>query len=101
MQTGRATVPRVVIALTPGWLSQPGDYSVAAAEALVAAFTARLRRTIDLDTIPIDLDTIRSEFAGVVHEAFQPAHVWVWLPGAESHTAVLAPARVGADQPDT
>lgn len=38
----------------------------------------------------IDLDTIRSEFAGVVHEAFQPVHVSVWLPGTGSHTAVLA-----------
>ncbi len=34
----------------------------------MAAFTARLRRTIDLDTVQGDL--IR-----VVHEAFQPAHV--------------------------
>ena len=63
------------------------------AEALVAAFTARLRRTIDLDTI-------RSELADVVHEAFQPAHVSVWLPGTGSHTSVLAPARVGAGRPD-
>lgn len=64
------------------------------AEALVAAFTARLRRTIDLDTI-------RSELGDVVHEAFQPAHMSVWLPGTGSHTAVLAPAQAGADQPDT
>ena len=44
------------------------------AEAIVAEFTARLRRTIDLDTI-------RGDLAGVVHDAFQPAHVSVWLPG--------------------
>ncbi len=44
------------------------------AEAVVAAFTARLRQTIDLDAI-------RGDLVGVVQEAFQPAHVSVWLPG--------------------
>ena len=44
------------------------------AEDLVAAFTGRLRRTIDLDTI-------RGDLVGVVDAAFQPAHVSVWLPG--------------------
>ena len=43
------------------------------AEAIVAAFTAGLRQTVDLDTV-------RSDLAGVVHAAFQPAHVSVWLP---------------------
>jgi hypothetical protein len=43
------------------------------AEAVVAAFTARLRQTVDLDTV-------RSDLVGVVHEAFQPAHISVWLP---------------------
>jgi hypothetical protein len=63
------------------------------AEATVAAFTARLRRTIDLDTI-------RGDLAGVVHEAFQPAHVSVWLPGTRPHAPVPAPARAGADHPN-
>jgi hypothetical protein len=44
------------------------------AEAIVAAFTARLRQTVDLDTA-------RSDLVGVIHEAFQPAHVSVWLSG--------------------
>jgi hypothetical protein len=45
------------------------------AEAVVAAFTARLRQTVDLDTLQADL-------ADVVHRAFQPAQVSVWLtPG--------------------
>ena len=44
------------------------------AEAVVGAFTARLRQTVDLDTV-------RGDLIGVVHEAFQPAHVSVWLPG--------------------
>jgi len=43
------------------------------AEAVVAAFTARLRQTVDLDTV-------RNDLVGVVDEAFQPAHVSVWLP---------------------
>ena len=55
------------------------------AEAIVTAFTARLRETIDLDTL-------RGDLAGVADEAFQPAHVSVWLAGAEPHTAVPAPA---------
>jgi hypothetical protein len=42
------------------------------AEAVVATFTARLRHTVDLDTLHRDL-------VGVTHEAFQPAHVWMWL----------------------
>ena len=63
------------------------------AEAIVAAFSARLSRTIDLDTI-------RGDLVGVVHEAVQPAHVSVWLPGAGPHATVPAPARPGAGQPD-
>jgi hypothetical protein len=61
-------------------------------EAVVAAFTARLRQNIDLDAI-------RGDLAGVVHEAFQPAHISVWLPGTGPHATVPAPAPTGADQP--
>jgi hypothetical protein len=43
------------------------------AEAVVAAFTARLRDTVDLDLVQGDL-------VGTVDAAFQPAHVSVWLP---------------------
>jgi hypothetical protein len=64
------------------------------AEALVAAFTARLRHTIDLDTVGNDL-------ADVIHEAFQPTHVSVWLPGTGPQPATPAQARAGADRPDT
>jgi len=42
------------------------------AEAVVAAFTGRLRQTVDLETV-------RRDLADAVHEAFQPAHVSVWL----------------------
>jgi hypothetical protein len=63
------------------------------ADAVVAAFTGRLRRTVDLDTV-------RGDLAGVVFEAFQPAHVSVWVSGTEPHATVPAPGRPGADQPD-
>jgi len=63
------------------------------AEAIVGAFSARLGRTIDLDTI-------RGDLVGVVHKAVQPAHVSVWLPGTGPHTIAPVPARPGAGQPD-
>jgi hypothetical protein len=59
------------------------------AEAIVAAFTARLRQTVDLDTVHGDL-------VGVVHEAFQPAHVSVWLAGTRQQAPVLP----GLQHPD-
>ena len=52
------------------------------AEAVVAAFTARLRQTVDLDTM-------RGDLLGVVHEAFQPAHLSVWLAGTRQQAPVL------------
>ena len=64
------------------------------AEAIVGAFSARLRRTIDLDTI-------RGDLVGVVHEAFQPGHVSVWLPSTGPHTTAPVPARPGTGQPDS
>jgi hypothetical protein len=60
------------------------------AEAVVAAFTARLRGTVDLDTVQGDL-------LGVVCEAFQPAHVSMWLPptGQRGTTPPRATSRHG------
>ena len=52
------------------------------AETVVAAFTARLRQTVDLDTA-------RADLIGVVNEAFQPAHVSVWLAGTRQQAPVL------------
>jgi hypothetical protein len=43
------------------------------AEAVVAAFTTRLRQTVDPATVQDDL-------IATVHQAFQPAHISVWLP---------------------
>ena len=42
------------------------------AEAVVADFNARLRQTVDLDALRYDL-------LGVTEDAFQPAHVSMWL----------------------
>ena len=57
------------------------------AEAIVAAFTARLRHTVDLDTV-------RNDLLGVTENAFQPAHVSVWIAPATAgpRTAVAAEA---------
>ena len=42
------------------------------AEAVVAAFTVRMRQTVDFDAV-------RDDLVGVVHEAFQPTQVSMWL----------------------
>jgi hypothetical protein len=45
------------------------------AEAIVAAFTSRLRQTVDLDAL-------RHDLVGVTDEAFQPVHISMWLAPA-------------------
>jgi hypothetical protein len=42
------------------------------AERMVAAFAARLKDTVDLDSL-------RDDLAGVVHQALEPVHVSVWI----------------------
>ncbi len=42
------------------------------ADQMIAAFAARLRDAVDLNTINTDL-------TGVVHAALEPAHVSVWI----------------------
>jgi hypothetical protein len=42
------------------------------ADKTVAAFAARLKDTVDMDSVQDDL-------AGVVHQALEPAHVSVWM----------------------
>jgi hypothetical protein len=42
------------------------------ADSTVAAFAARLKDTVDLDSV-------RDDLAGVVHQALEPAHVSVWI----------------------
>ncbi len=60
------------------------------AEAIVAAFNARLRQTVDLDTVRLDL-------LGVAENAFQPTHVSVWVAPvrAEHRLPVAAKAELG------
>jgi hypothetical protein len=60
------------------------------AEAVVAAFTARLRGTVDLDAIQVDL-------VDAVHHAFEPAHVSLWLTptGQRGSTPPRPPSRHG------
>jgi hypothetical protein len=41
------------------------------AETTVAAFAARLKDAVDLDSV-------RDDLASVVQTALEPAHVWVW-----------------------
>jgi len=47
------------------------------AEATVAAFAGRLRESVDLPSM-------ENELAAAVHQAFEPAHVTVWLAGRAS-----------------
>ena len=47
------------------------------AQAVVAAFTARLRQTVDLDTV-------QGELLDTVQHAFEPAHASVWLAARDS-----------------
>jgi hypothetical protein len=42
------------------------------ADLMVAGFAARLKDTVDLDSV-------RDDLAGVVHQALEPAHVSVWI----------------------
>jgi len=42
------------------------------ADATVAAFAARLKDAVDLDSV-------RDDLAGAVHQALEPAHVSVWI----------------------
>jgi len=42
------------------------------AERTVAAFAAQLKDTVDLESV-------RDDLAGVVHQALEPAHVSVWI----------------------
>jgi len=42
------------------------------ADHTIAAFAARLKDAVDLDPV-------RDDLAGVVHQALEPAHVSVWI----------------------
>jgi hypothetical protein len=40
---------------------------------------------------------VRGDLVGVVHEAFQPAHISVWLSGTGENAAIPARALPGTD----
>jgi len=54
------------------------------AESTVAAFAARLKDTVDLDAV-------RDDLAGVVHQALEPAHISVWIRQASEPSQPAAP----------
>jgi hypothetical protein len=60
------------------------------AEAVVAAFTGRMRQTLDYYAV-------RGDLVGVVHEAFQPTQVSMWLTqrteAGSGHDAAPEPGR--------
>jgi hypothetical protein len=60
------------------------------AEAVAAAFTTRLRQTVDLDIV-------RADLVDAVQQAFEPAHVSVWLASGKS--TQHAPVAAGGHQP--
>lgn len=55
-----------------------------------AVFTARLRQTVDLDTV-------RGDLVSVVDQAFQPAHVSVWLAGTRQQARPGPTGRTNSD----
>jgi hypothetical protein len=59
------------------------------AEAVVAAFSGRLRHTVDLDAV-------RNDLVGVVSEAFQPTAVSMWFAPGPGTDAPAGPAAVGS-----
>jgi len=61
------------------------------AEALVAAFTARMRHTVDFDAV-------RDDLAGVVHEAFQPTQVSMWFVLADGQDVARLEQRLEVGQ---
>jgi hypothetical protein len=61
------------------------------AEAVVAAFNARLRQTVDLETV-------RHDLVGVTHDAFQPAHIGLWLAPGPGESEVRASGLSGGQR---
>jgi hypothetical protein len=61
------------------------------ADRTVAAFAARLKDAVDLDTV-------RADLAGTVQKALEPAQVWVWTGGRQPAEARTA-ARIASSTP--
>jgi hypothetical protein len=64
------------------------------AETTVAAFAARLKDAVDLDTV-------RADLAGVVQAALEPAHVWVWSVDRQAPDTARTAARIVSSSPSS
>ena len=53
-------------------VDRPFDRARYDADQMVAGFGARLKDTVDLDSV-------RDDLAGVVHQTLEPAHMSVWI----------------------
>jgi hypothetical protein len=62
------------------------------ADETVAAFAARLKDAVDLDSV-------RADLASVVQTALEPAHVWVWTQERQSAAAARTAARIASSTP--
>jgi hypothetical protein len=65
------------------------------ADRTVAAFAARLKDAVDLNTV-------RADLAGTVQQALEPVHVRVWTRGpqsAEAPDAARTAARIASSSP--
>ena len=62
------------------------------ADETVAAFAARLKDAVDLDSV-------RADLAGVVQTALEPAQVWVWTQERQSAVAARTAARIASSTP--
>ena len=64
------------------------------AETTVAAFAARLKDAVDLDTV-------RADLAGVVQAALEPAQVWVWSADRQAPDTARTAARIVSSSPSS
>ena len=64
------------------------------AETTVAAFAARLKDAVDLDTV-------RADLASVVQAALEPAHVWVWSGDRQAPDTARTAARIASSTPSS
>jgi hypothetical protein len=62
------------------------------ADETVAAFAARLKDAVDLDTV-------RADLASVVQAALEPAQVWIWTRDRQPADAARAAARIASSSP--
>ena len=58
----------------------------------MAAFAARLKDAVDLDTV-------RADLASVVPTALEPADVWIWTRDRQPADAARTAARIASSSP--